>query len=317
MKIAAFLVTYAKPLGAVLYSKALLEALAAFGHEVVVYEDLPSGDRIENGVTVKARQDYRLGSRPGDLVYAHADYGSLPYVASQGHKIPLVYAVHNVSETTAHGLLNWRPDLAIYNAEATAAHFGGLGENGALLRPPLRASVSRSKGRKSSHARSVTLVNLTRDKGAQAFYGLSARLHGLAPFLGVRGGYGIQDERPGIAEIRGPVPHSAMATEVWDHTRVLLMPSAFESWGMVAAEAMSNGIPVVAHPTPGLVECLGKAGIYADREDLDSWESEVRRLLTDAPYYRMASRRARARSREIEQLALDDLNALYVRFAAL
>jgi hypothetical protein len=43
------------------------------------------------------------------------------------------------------------------------------------------------------------------------------------------------------------------------------MPSHYESWGMVASEAMASGIPVICSDTPGLRENCGDAAIYAER----------------------------------------------------
>ncbi|MGW8779763.1 hypothetical protein ACWGNM_17115 [Streptomyces sp. NPDC055796] len=39
----------------------------------------------------------------------------------------------------------------------------------------------------------------------------------------------------------------------------------------VAVEAFSSGIPVIAHPSLGLIESLGSAGIYAYRDDFQAW----------------------------------------------
>ncbi|MFI1769152.1 glycosyltransferase family 4 protein [Streptomyces sp. NPDC020800] len=62
-----------------------------------------------------------------------------------------------------------------------------------------------------------------------------------------------------------------MREHVYSRSRVMLMPSLYESWGRVAVEAFASGIPVIAHPTPGLVESLGEAGIFAYRDDLNAW----------------------------------------------
>ena len=40
------------------------------------------------------------------------------------------------------------------------------------------------------------------------------------------------------------------------------MPSQEETWGRVAIEAISSGIPVIANPTEGLREALDYCGIY-------------------------------------------------------
>src|SRR5690606_19054142 len=92
-------------------------------------------------------------------------------------------------------------------------------------------------------------------------------------FLGVTGIYGRQQDLAGLAnvEVIPHVPHPEMRGRVYARTRVLLVPSSYESWGRVASEAICSGIPVVAHPTPGLRECLGDAGLFVDRRDVDGW----------------------------------------------
>ncbi|MFZ4156354.1 glycosyltransferase [Streptomyces pseudogriseolus] len=76
------------------------------------------------------------------------------------------------------------------------------------------------------------------------------------------------------------------------------MPSLYESWGRVAIEAFASGIPVIAHPTPGLVESLGDAGIFAYRDDLGAWIHALH-ALKDPANWTQASLRVRARSIEL------------------
>jgi len=149
----------------------------------------------------------------------------------------------------------------------------------------------------------VTLVNLNESKGAHVFYALAERMPDIR-FLGVIGAYGEQTVRdlPNV-EIR---PHGTDMRAVYGSTRLLLMPSSYESWGRVGVEAMCSGIPVIAHPTPGLLEALGDAGTFCDRDDLDSWEVAVRRLLEGRRWV-SASRRATARAAQLDPA--EDLNA--------
>jgi len=93
-----------------------------------------------------------------------------------------------------------------------------------------------------------------------------------------------------------------MRERVYARTKVLLMPSSYESWGRVGVEAMASGIPVVAHPTPGLCESLGEAGIFVDRNDLDGYEAVLRKLMTRTEYG-LASKKAQARSAELDPTA--------------
>lgn len=69
-------------------------------------------------------------------------------------------------------------------------------------------------------------------------------------------------------------------------TKILIMPSREESWGRVALEAMSSGIPVIANPTPGLREACGDAGLFADRDNISEWVRIIRELLSSPSYYK-------------------------------
>jgi glycosyltransferase involved in cell wall biosynthesis len=62
----------------------------------------------------------------------------------------------------------------------------------------------------------------------------------------------------------------------------LAAPSLLEGFGLMTAEAMSLGCPVVASPRAALPEVCGEAAAYADPEDPDAWIGEIRRLAGDA-----------------------------------
>ena len=65
------------------------------------------------------------------------------------------------------------------------------------------------------------------------------------------------------------IDNSPNMLPVYARTRILLCPSKYESWGMCATEAMCNGIPVVYHPTFGLCENVGSAGIQVPDQNPD------------------------------------------------
>ena len=94
-------------------------------------------------------------------------------------------------------------------------------------------------------------------------------------------------------------------------TDVLLMPSLWrESFGRVAAEAMINGIPVLASRRGSLPELLGDAGFLFDvddrytpesrtppsAEEVQPWVETIIRLWDNRRLYREASQRCRARA---------------------
>jgi glycosyltransferase involved in cell wall biosynthesis len=66
---------------------------------------------------------------------------------------------------------------------------------------------------------------------------------------------------------------------------ILVMPSRWEGFGLVAAEAMAAGLPIVATRVPALMEILQehKTAMLVDREDSVGLAEALERLAGDAP----------------------------------
>jgi len=300
--------------GAELMSATFLEALAHAGHEVTVYTDLPIETYERNGVRVTSRNNFSKMKPNADLVYSHPDVGSIGYIVAQMHRIPYVATVHNTGDLNRWHLGSHKPTLTIWNSESTRQTLGGQG--GLIVRSPLVVKDHAVK----TPGESFTLINCIKDKGFDTFNAM-VKAHPEFPALAVRGGYGLQQTPIPLPHTKraktptpspspvviGPVPHAAMAKEVWAKTKVLLMPSKEESWGRAGVEALCSGIPVIAHPTPGLKESLGDAGVFVDREDLEGWSLELKRLMTDPVHYATASKKAKARARSLETQTAQDL----------
>lgn len=121
----------------------------------------------------------------------------------------------------------------------------------------------------------IALVNLNKNKGVETFYRLAESMPE-RKFLGVIGGYDDQiiKDLPNVTI----VPNAKDIREYYKKIRVILMPSKLESWGMVATEAMCNGIPVICNKTPGLSENCGDAAMYCDRDNLSEWVHAIQAL---------------------------------------
>lgn len=277
--------------GAWLSTHELLRALAARGHHVDVVSYLsPAGDYMLDGVHVRKRWN-RL-YETADVVISHLGDDQKAHTIAQSRGVPSVRLAHAAQRTKKDSLLGVR--LLVCNSHATQESIGWNGPT-IVVHPLTRPDLFRT-----TPGDQVTLVNLSPEKGVDLFALLAASLPHRS-FLGVKGGYGHQ--RPVTAPNVEVIPTTQnMRDDVYARTRILLMPSEKESWGMVAVEAMCSGIPVIAHPTPGLVECLGAAGIFADRGDLSAWRTEVERL-HDPDEWATASKRAVARVAELDPFA--------------
>jgi glycosyltransferase involved in cell wall biosynthesis len=109
-------------------------------------------------------------------------------------------------------------------------------------------------------------------------------------------------------------------------SKVMLMPSLCkESFGLVAAEAMINGIPVLASNRGALPEVVGDGGLlfdiparYTERtrdvptaEEVEPWVENIIRLWDDEEFYQQQSQKA---LRHAERWHPDKIRLRYVDF---
>lgn len=280
--------------GSWLTTHAFLADLAARGHDVQVVRRLaPSGRPYElDGVLVHsgAGQIARLAAT-ADLVVTHVPGPDLAV------DVPVVRFAHGVQATPA-GCAG--SALVVFTSTALREQVGWDGPS-IVLHPPIDPAVYAT-----TPGDRVTLVNLSAPKGGRLFWRLARTLPDRR-FLGVLGGYGAQERgRHNNVEVRRS---TVDVRTVYAATRVLLMPSAVETWGRVGVEAMCSGIPVIAHPSPGLVEALGPAAIWVDRADIHGWVAALDRL--DDP-----NEWARWSAAALDRAARLDPRSTFDRFAA-
>lgn len=275
-------------IGAELATHGLLTYLAACGwHAIVVPHSVerPRGAALEwdpyelDGVHVVPPAIGRT-VRP-DVVLAHAGFYAQAREQADRWSVPLVLSGHGgppgwlCAQVSSVG-----PDLVIVNSETMRANIERTGLPMVVCRPPVWPEHGDgSPWRSTPRGDSVTLINPTPEKGVLVVGELAKRLPDV-PFLLVGGGYGTQVglNLPNV----GTLPHGTRMPMVWDSTRVLVMPSLEESWGMAAAEAMMHGIPVLGSTAPGLAECIGLSGTRV--EDTDGWERALEALLEPATW---------------------------------
>lgn len=276
--------------GAWLATHRLLVRLVQRGHQVTVFTwqrreppRMLDGIRVVSGLQGKSHA--LAMARDVDVVVSHFGDG--------GFGAEVARATGRRSVRLAHGGGPHGPegcDLAVFNAHSLRESWGWDGPS-IVVHPYVDpAEHATTPGDR------VTLVNLSELKGGRLFDRLARSMPHVG-FLGVRGGYGTQ------VNVRHPnvdllAPTEDMRGDVYARTRILLMPSEYETWGMVGVEAMCSGIPVIAHPTAGLLESLGAAGIFVDRDDPAGWVTAIERL-GEPVEYELAAKRARARVDEL------------------
>jgi hypothetical protein len=262
-------------IGSELMTHSLLKRLQARGHEVTVVVREGDAPWSWEGITVTG------GSLPrgewhtlpdGDVLVYHAEY----FVGSVEEWVgPKVAICHNSRIGVEMGLYNCAPELATLNSETMRKQLRY--SRSMVVHPPVFVPAE------AVHGSRVTVINMEETSKVGPFWEL-VKLMPDVDFLGVKGGYGKQavprGRRPRNVKVIDQVPPSEMAEKVWAETAVLMVPSASESWSMVASEAMSHGIPVIANPLPGLIENLDGAGMWALRDQPWSWVQGIRKILS-------------------------------------
>ena len=249
-----------------------------------------------------------------DRIITHLGFTSWTVAIAHIFHKPVFFVVHNthhypcVSDTS-------RPVGIIYNCQY-AKDVLKYPQRSIVVHPPVDYRKY-DLGIDPINNEYITLINLNENKGGAIFWEI-ARAMPEKKFLAVKGGYDPQivQDLPNVTVME----HTPDILQVYQQTRVLIMPSEYESWGMTATEAMCNGIPVICTPTFGLKENCAEAGIYVGnppqpstdakdiawprvtgRDNIGAWVKAIRKL-DEKKYYLSQSKKVRERSRALDPL---------------
>lgn len=162
----------------------------------------------------------------------------------------------------------------------------------------------------ASERRIVAVGRLTRQKGFDVLVDALRGIEASTTILGEgeergaleRRAAGLSIALPGwVSDIR---PYLAQAA-------VLVIPSRWEGFGLIAAEAMASGVPVIASRVDGLVEVVGDAGILVPPEDAGALREAMTRLLGDPAL------RERLRERGLSRAPRFSIQRTVARYEAL
>ena len=114
--------------------------------------------------------------------------------------------------------------------------------------------------------------------------------------LVVAGDGALRDRVPNAL---GFVPHDELV-RLYERSAVVAVPSYREGFGVVCAEAMAHGRPVVASAVGGLLDLVvdGETGLHVPPGDVGALRAALARLLGDRDLRRRLGDAARERIRE-------------------
>jgi glycosyltransferase involved in cell wall biosynthesis len=287
----------------------ILKFLVRNGHEArVVLSQSPGIDDYDvDGVHVHARVDKRTilhWAPQAAVMLTHLESTERAVLLGRKFRTPVVQIIHNDMDITK-GYAALGCEAIVFNTEWVRDSFGITESIGLVVHPPVRAEDYSITG-DPSKSDYITMVNMWPNKGSSVFYEMASRFPG-KKFLAVPGGYGQQDIRTEEYPNVTVADHVMDMREVFSRTRIVLMPSKYESFGRVAMEAASQGIPSLVSPTPGLVEALGPAGIYCP--SLDEYARQLKRL-SHWKAYAAASAAHRQRYEEFSRTSDAEMMAL-------
>jgi glycosyltransferase involved in cell wall biosynthesis len=225
----------------------------------------------------------------------HTQMASAAYTAKQ-LKRPLVLLMHDAWQKHYVQEIYYMMGKNLYlvnNSKWIQEYYSQIKVPSIVVYPPVRWQEYATE----TTGEYITLINVNENKGGKTLVEI-AKAMPQEKFMGVKGAYNKQYVDLEQRNIKY-VPQTPDILKVYGQTGILLMPSKEESWGRTAIEAMSSGIPVIAHPTPGLLESCGSAGIFCDRNDTQAWVREIRKLREDKNYYAKVSAACLARAKEL------------------
>jgi glycosyltransferase involved in cell wall biosynthesis len=277
--------------GAEKYLHEIAKYLLQNKHEIIVSTDDDGDYGYEGIMVVTNRKNMEQHYIWADAIITHLNYAAMAIALAARYNKPIFHILHN--NDPAWELLEApAKNFIIYNSEHLRKALM-ISLPSIVARPPIDYAYWKN-GIDHYYNEYITLINVCREKGGEFLQKLANAMPQYK-FLGVRGGYNDQIIQLNRHRNIQFLPQQPDMRFVYNTTRIVIMPSNYESWGMVASEAMASGVPVICSDTPGLRENCGDAAIYCEirvqpyRETLES--------LADRDYYNEMVMRGSRRSK--------------------
>ena len=319
MKILAVVKLYAhkNKAGGELYLHHLLKELNKV-HDVAVI--VPSDTFYQTtfeGVYVVEDKDYKIYIDQADLIITQLDLSSEVNKYSIQKNKKIVNIFHGEFQEYFKPVLRTEKIIKIFNSNYVyhSCIQNCLIKGKTFIIYPYTPDYSQYATTDLQYRQFITFVNPSQSKGKDIFYNLVKKFPN-KKFLLVEGGYykHLQDIRYDLPNVMIQKSTNDMINDVYLKSKIVIQPSFVESYGMVASEARSFGIPAIINgKSKGLKENMGKLGLFGDNDDMKSYEKLIK-LLDNRPTYILWSKlmldQAEARLEEQQKQTDEFLNFL-------
>lgn len=182
-------------------------------------------------------------------------------------------------------------DAAVYNTHVAAQEWGE--PNAPVLHPPISPLPTKT----STGGDAYTVLSSLRNKGVEVVLAL-AKMMPHQRFIIVRSPAEPTHGLPDLEEVAARLPnvelHPRVAPEevhrYLKQTRILLVPSRYETYGMSAIEAAGYGIPCVHVDTPHVREGIGEGAILVPPLNIPATAKGIELIEKDYAYYSALAR---------------------------
>lgn len=294
--------------GAEMMAHRIAKFLQSKGHNIKVINGSCNNNCIYEGIEVigfNLNKDDKELWKWANLVVTHLVNTHYCLNEARKYNKKLVHLIHNSFED--HILkVRVNANFLVYNSEYVKRILNYPHQNIICIPPVNYREYSVKDNRKY-----ITLVNLNENKGGNILIEI-AKILPQYNFLGVEGGYYDQIKDTSIKNIKYIDPQQDMK-KVYNKTKLLLMPSEYESWGQVAVEAISSGIPVLSSHALGLKEALGDATISINRDKIDDWVKFIKVIMEDEEVYSKMQELSLQRAKQLDPINyLERLNQFLI-----
>lgn len=218
-------------------------------------------------------------------LFAHSTMSANTVRAARKMGLPSILAVHAPPRYAADLRRAWgRATIRLYNTEQ--ARMDWKDPRGLLLHPPAGPPVVAGDGPRDAYTLSSSLLNkgvlptldLAKSMPDQRFIIMESPAHAT---------HGAEDFAERAAELPNvevwPRLHPNEMGKLWAETRILLVPSRYETYGLSAIEAAAHGIPSVHVDTPHVREGIGDGAYLLKSTTAYSLDIAVRQVEDSYP----------------------------------